>query len=102
MPPDHFNLQRPDSEPAIALPASERRRLVLRLAQNVVAARHAAGLTQRELADAAELSRATVHLIEAGACDPRVSTIANLAQALNLQTVQLLDGGGGGGGSGAR
>ncbi|MGB7157458.1 MAG: helix-turn-helix transcriptional regulator [Tepidisphaeraceae bacterium] len=73
-------------------PASEPRRLVLHLAQNVSAARHAAGLTQRELADAAELSRATVHLIEAGACDPRVSTIAHLARALRLSPLQLLEG----------
>lgn len=73
-------------------PVHESRRLVLRLAQNVVAARHAAGLTQRQLATAAELSRATVHLIEAGACDPRVSTIAHLAAALGLSPLRLLEG----------
>jgi transcriptional regulator with XRE-family HTH domain len=76
---------------AIAPPATEPRRLVLHLAQNVSAARHAARLTQQELADAAELSRATVHLIEAGASDPRVSTIAQLARALNVPTLQLLE-----------
>lgn len=73
-------------------PIHESRRLVLHLAQNVAAARHAAGLTQRQLAAAAELSRATVHLIEAGACDPRVSTIAHLATALGLSPLQLLEG----------
>jgi len=72
-------------------PNHESRRLVLYLAQNVTAARHAAGLTQRQLADAAELSRATVHLIEAGACDPRVSTIAHLARALRLSPLELLE-----------
>ena len=72
-------------------PAHESRRLVLHLAQNVTAARHAAGLTQRQLADAAELSRATVHLIEAGTCDPRVSTIAHLARALRLSPLELLE-----------
>ena len=71
-------------------PTDETRRLVLRLAQNVTAARHAAGLTQRELAQSADLSRATVHLIEAGACDPRVSTIAGLARALGTSTIDLL------------
>ena len=72
-------------------PNHESRRLVLHLAQNVTAARRAARLTQRQLADAAELSRATVHLIEAGACDPRVSTIAHLARALQLSPLQLLE-----------
>ena len=71
-------------------PTHESRRLVLHLAQNVTASRRAARLTQRELAIAAELSRATVHLIEAGACDPRLSTIASLAQALGSSPLDLL------------
>jgi DNA-binding XRE family transcriptional regulator len=78
------------TDPTGETPNAELRRLVLHLAQNVTAARAAAGLTQRELAQEAELSRATVHLIEAGACDPRVSTIAHLARALRLSPVQLL------------
>jgi transcriptional regulator with XRE-family HTH domain len=73
-------------------PISEPRRLVLHLAQNVAAARRHARLTQQELADAAELSRATVHLVEAGACDPRLSTIAHLARALNRSPLELLEG----------
>jgi DNA-binding XRE family transcriptional regulator len=68
----------------------ESRRLVRRLAANVVASRRAAGLTQKQLAKTAELSRATVHLVEAGACDPRVSTIAQLARALNVTPTVLL------------
>ena len=68
----------------------ESRRLVRRLAANVVASRRAAGLTQKKLAQTAELSRATVHLVEAGACDPRVSTIAQLARALGVTPLQLL------------
>jgi DNA-binding XRE family transcriptional regulator len=68
----------------------ESRRLVRRLAANVVASRRAAGLTQKQLAQTADLSRATVHLIEAGACDPRVSTIAQLARALNVTPLELL------------
>ena len=39
---------------------------------------------------AAELSRATVHLIEAGICDPRLSTITRLAVALQMDTLDLL------------
>ena len=68
----------------------ESRRLVRRLAANVVASRRAAGLTQKQLAQTADLSRATVHLVEAGACDPRVSTIAQLARALNVTPLELL------------
>ena len=68
----------------------ESRRLVRRLATNVVASRRAAGLTQKQLAQTAELSRATVHLVEAGACDPRVSTIAQIARALNVTPLELL------------
>lgn len=69
----------------------QRRRLVQRLAQNVVRARQEVGLTQHQLAQGADLSRATVHLIEAGACDPRLSTIIALATALGLDALQLFD-----------
>src|SRR5690348_5908713 len=67
------------------------RRFKLLRAQNMTRARRKAGLTQLELARAAELSRATVHLIEAGICDPRLSTITRLADALRLDALQLLD-----------
>jgi DNA-binding XRE family transcriptional regulator len=66
------------------------RRIKLHLAQNVTKARHRAGLTQLQLAKAAELSRATVHLIEAGICDARLSTVARLAEALGLDSLDLL------------
>jgi DNA-binding XRE family transcriptional regulator len=68
-----------------------RRQLILRLAQNVADARQRAGLTQHQLARAADLSRATVHLIEAGACDPRLSTITSLADALGLTALALFN-----------
>jgi DNA-binding XRE family transcriptional regulator len=66
------------------------RQFKLYLAQNVTSARRRAGMTQLQLAQAAELSRATVHLIEAGLCDPRLSTIARLAGALQLDALELL------------
>jgi DNA-binding XRE family transcriptional regulator len=66
------------------------RQFKLHLAQNVTSARHRAGLTQLQLAQAAELSRATVHLIEAGICDPRLSTIARLGAALQIDALKLL------------
>lgn len=66
------------------------RKFKLYLAQNVTFARHRAGLTQLQLARAAELSRATVHLVEAGICDPRLSTITRLADALQVDAWDLL------------
>ena len=66
------------------------RRFKLYLAQNVTSARHRAGMTQLELAKAADLSRATVHLVEAGICDPRLSTITRLADALQVDAWDLL------------
>jgi transcriptional regulator with XRE-family HTH domain len=68
------------------------RRIKLHLAHNVARARHRAGWTQLQLADAAELSRATVHLIEAGLCDARLSTVARLAEALQTDALDLLTG----------
>jgi DNA-binding XRE family transcriptional regulator len=84
-----------ESRTVEAVPLSEQldlsaRRMKLHLAQNVTLARHRAGLTQLQLARAAELSRATVHLIEAGICDARLSTIARLAEALQLDALDLL------------
>jgi DNA-binding XRE family transcriptional regulator len=87
------NIQPPASPlpDGIGLEAPLSRQLLLRLAQNVTLARTRAGLTQRELADAAELSRATIHLIEGGIGDPRLSTISRLAQALRVNLMDLLN-----------
>ena len=77
--------------PAPAPPDGERRRMILHLARNVAVARQRAGLTQHQLARAADLSRATVHLIEAGACDPKLSTVTSLANALGRPALSLFD-----------
>ena len=65
--------------------------MILQLARNVATARQRAGLTQHQLARAADLSRATVHLIEAGACDPKLSTVTSLANALGRTALSLFD-----------
>ena len=77
----------PDAGPA--LPDVERRRMILHLARNVAAARQRAGWTQHQLARAADLSRATIHLIEAGIGDPRLSTVTSLAKALGRPAIDL-------------
>ena len=79
------------ADPPPPLPDVERRRMILFLARNVASARQRAGLTQHQLARAADLSRATIHLIEAGACDPRLSTVTSLAKALNRTAISLFE-----------
>ena len=48
-------------------------------------ARKAANLTQTELAERAGLSRMTVQRLESGSLDPRLSTLQELAHALNME-----------------
>ena len=60
------------------------------LAKNLVLARLAEGVTQKELATASDVSRATIAQLETGVSDPRVSTVADLARALGLPAAFLL------------
>lgn len=60
-----------------------------RVSRNLVSLRRRKGLTQQELASLAGVSRATVHLIEAGEGDPRFSTLGLLAKGLGVDVIEL-------------
>jgi transcriptional regulator with XRE-family HTH domain len=66
--------------------------LVQRFAENLRRARLAKGLTQEGLADAAELHRTHISLLEKAKRDPKLTTIAKLAEGLETTPGQLLRG----------
>jgi len=63
-----------------------------RFAANLRRLRGAAGLSQEELAFAAEIHRTQVSLIEGGHRMPRLDTLVKLSGALGLTPNDLLDG----------
>jgi transcriptional regulator with XRE-family HTH domain len=66
--------------------------MVQRFAENLRRARLAKGLTQEGLADAADLHRTHISLLEKAKRDPKLTTIAKLASGLDTTPGQLLRG----------
>jgi transcriptional regulator with XRE-family HTH domain len=66
--------------------------MVQRFAQNLRRARLARGLTQEGLADACELHRTHISLLEQAKRDPKMTTIAKLAHGLDTTPGMLMRG----------
>jgi transcriptional regulator with XRE-family HTH domain len=66
--------------------------MVQRFAQNLRRARLARGLTQEGLADACELHRTHISLLEQAKRDPKMTTIAKLAHGLDTTPGTLMRG----------
>ncbi|MDN0082059.1 helix-turn-helix transcriptional regulator [Crenobacter sp. SG2305] len=62
------------------------------VARNLYAARIGVGMSQEQLAEAAKVSRATIIQLESGTGDPRLSTLATIADALGIFPALLLIG----------
>jgi transcriptional regulator with XRE-family HTH domain len=71
------------------LRAPGRVNLQTRVARNLVLARHALGVTQEMLATRSGVSRATIAQLEAGANDSRLSTLSDIATALEISPALL-------------
>lgn len=65
---------------------------VEQFAANLRKQRTRAGLSQEALADAADLHRTEISLLERAGREPRLHTIVRLARALDVKPGKLLDG----------
>ncbi|HEY5815035.1 MAG TPA: helix-turn-helix transcriptional regulator [Solirubrobacterales bacterium] len=70
----------------------DRRAVAEQLGRNLRAQRRRAELSQEELADRSTLHRTAIGLIERGLREPRISTVAKLANALSIPAMDLLEG----------
>jgi XRE family transcriptional regulator, fatty acid utilization regulator len=59
-------------------------------ADNLLAARQRAGLTQAQLAAASGVSQRHISALESGLSDPKLSTVTALATALGVKSEELL------------
>jgi transcriptional regulator with XRE-family HTH domain len=66
--------------------------MVERFAANLRRARLARGMTQEGLADASDLHRTHISLLEKAKRDPKLTTIAKLAHGLDTTPARLLRG----------
>lgn len=60
------------------------------LGEKIARIRKTQGMTQEELAEKADIGRVTISRLENGEQSPRYYTLKNLAEALGIQTSQLL------------
>ena len=65
---------------------------VERFAANLRSAREAARLSQEALADASDMHRTEISLLERAQREPRLTTIVKLAKALAVPPARLLEG----------
>lgn len=65
---------------------------VERFAANLRRERLAAGLSQEALADACDLHRTEISLLERGQREPRLGTIVRLSRALSIPPARLIAG----------
>jgi transcriptional regulator with XRE-family HTH domain len=68
------------------------RDVLVSFAENLRRRRKELGLTQEELGARAEIQMADISRYESGTRDPRITTIARLAQALDVRIAELLEG----------
>ena len=68
------------------------RDVLVSFAENLRRRRKELGLSQEQLGARANIQMADISRYESGSRDPRITTIARLAQALDVSIAELLDG----------